>query len=338
MQGKFGVVALGLVCLCATALWAQPDRNRGPERRWGGPGFRPPAHAPLYEQKVGNGFVFLDGEYVPPPYVVRQEGDQITLNNHEISLAADNGLPGRELAESLESNLCVIAFADRPIVLIHDSRLVELFRILLSPTPEPRAVQPLLDQLPAHSDQEQWRAWLATYELPDNVRATAEKMVRDADAARAEGELAIAANQRLSTWAYPLTVFGMLMSVVSFGHLLQFPPRGNPDLIPSRRRAELCRATVIFLIMVVILSGLDLVWTLLTSQAGRMNELNPIGRELLSDPWMLSMFKVVATFCSCGLLLMLRRHPRAQLASWWMCLICTLLTFRWLVLNSMFVA
>jgi hypothetical protein len=53
---------------------------------------------------------------------------------------------------------------------------------------------------------------------------------------------------------------------------------------------------------------------------------------------MLSIFKATATLLSCSLLLFLRRHPRAQLASWWLCLVCTLLTFRWLVLNSMFVA
>src|SRR5690606_27472157 len=103
------------------------------------------------------------------------------------------------------------------------------------------------------------------------------------------------ANQRLQSWAYPLTVFGMLASVISFGHLLQYPPRGSYDVVPSRRRRDLCRATVIFLAMVVILSALDLVWTLLVSQAGQMNELNPIGKELLDDPWLLAMFKTGVT-------------------------------------------
>ena len=38
------------------------------------------------------------------------------------------------------------------------------------------------------------------------------------------------------------------------------------------------------------------------------------------------------------LLVALRKHHRAQVAAWWVCLILTVLTFRWLVLNSLFVA
>jgi hypothetical protein len=43
------------------------------------------------------------------------------------------------------------------------------------------------------------------------------------------------------------------------------------------------------------------------------------------------------TIASCALLVALRKHHRAQVAAWWVCLILTVLTFRWLVLNSLFV-
>jgi hypothetical protein len=33
---------------------------------------------------------------------------------------------------------------------------------------------------------------------------------------------------------------------------------------------------------------------------------------------------------------LLRRHYIARLAAWWLCLACTILTFRWLMFNSMF--
>jgi len=69
-----------------------------------------------------------------------------------------------------------------------------------------------------------------------------------------------------------------------------------------------------------------------------MRELNPLASRLISDPEALVAFKVVATLLGCGVLFALRRHSRAQLASWWMCLVCTMLTFRWLMFNSMFIA
>ncbi len=77
------------------------------------------------------------------------------------------------------------------------------------------------------------------------------------------------------------------------------------------------------LILVVALSLLDLVWTLLASQAGTMRELNPVGGRLIDDPAKLIAFKVAMTGLAAGLIFKLRYYRRAQLASWWACLILT---------------
>ena len=88
-------------------------------------------------------------------------------------------------------------------------------------------------------------------------------------------------------------------------------------------------------VFVVALSLLDLVWTLLVSQAGTMRELNPVGGRLIDDPVKLVAFKVAMTGLAAGLIFKLRYYRRAQLASWWACLILTLLIVRWLTFNSM---
>lgn len=86
------------------------------------------------------------------------------------------------------------------------------------------------------------------------------------------------------------------------------------------------------------LSAMDLVWTIFASQTGAMSELNPLGSLLIHDPWVLFAVKLGVTSLSVGLLFMLRRQPLAQQASWWSCLLLTLLTARWLTFQSMFVA
>lgn len=138
--------------------------------------------------------------------------------------------------------------------------------------------------------------------------------------------------------AYPLTLLGMVLSVIAFGHLLKSLPDHGAMRTNGGVTAEIVRATVVSLGLVIVLSGLDLVWTLLASQSGQMRELNPLASRLISDPQALIAFKAVATLIACGLLFALRHHGRAQLASWWICLICTMLTFRWLMFNSMFIA
>jgi len=81
---------------------------------------------------------------------------------------------------------------------------------------------------------------------------------------------------------------------------------------------------------------IDLVWTVLAHQAGSMRELNPIGSQLFSNPVNLIIFKTAATSLAIALLFRLRQIPLARQASWWCCLVLTLLTARWLTFHSMF--
>ena len=92
------------------------------------------------------------------------------------------------------------------------------------------------------------------------------------------------------------------------------------------------------LAFISVLSAFDLFWTTSHARNGHFQELNPFASAFLTDgasPWL---FKVGAVAMSVLLLFSLRRFRGAQIASWWMCFVCTLLTFRWLLLDSSFLS
>ena len=83
------------------------------------------------------------------------------------------------------------------------------------------------------------------------------------------------------------------------------------------------------------MSVLDLVWTILAGQAGVMTELNPLAAKFIDSPGQLAFFKMFATATGFGILFVWRQRRQVQQAIWWMCLVCVLLTFRWVMFDSM---
>jgi hypothetical protein len=69
-----------------------------------------------------------------------------------------------------------------------------------------------------------------------------------------------------------------------------------------------------------------------------MHELNPIGSHLVENPRHLAGFKLGITLPSLALIWLLRKYKRAQVAAWWICLVLTFVTLRWLMLSPLFVS
>ncbi|MFK8113605.1 MAG: DUF5658 family protein [Rubripirellula sp.] len=139
---------------------------------------------------------------------------------------------------------------------------------------------------------------------------------------------------------YPLTMFAMILVVFAFGHLLSNKPNLH-DAIDSTIEdavvlAQSKSVVVRSLLIVGMLSLIDLVWTMAASQTGSMRELNPIGNEFIQNPMLLIVFKFTVVAFAITVLYRLYDRPIAQVASWWSCLVLTLLTARWLTFNSMF--
>jgi hypothetical protein len=149
----------------------------------------------------------------------------------------------------------------------------------------------------------------------------------------AHNQQQVQANRRSEWLSYLFTVGAMLASVVSFGHVISSPPpRSRWRDVDSSPAAK--RRIIYSLIFITLLSVIDLAWTNMRTETSHFVEMNPLGSHILSEGSSPTWFKLLTLMFSVLLLFFLRRYRGAQIASWWMCLVCTLLIFRWIVLDS----
>src|SRR4029079_13988584 len=137
------------------------------------------------------------------------------------------------------------------------------------------------------------------------------------------------------TLIYPLEVSGMVLSVVALGHLLGGRPHAGK---PTRRldpSPALIQALNWSLFFATAFSLLDLAWTIVTVNTNDTRELNPIGSRLIHDPLRLAPVKASVTIACPAHIWVLRKHKRAQIAAWRICLVLTLVTCRWLMVNAL---
>jgi hypothetical protein len=295
------------------------------------------------------GYLFLDGEYLSPPYEIRTAGDAVTVNDRAVNcrlVEPENDRRWRNRAEEVTAQALddqlqvggiVLAFPDQPLVTFPDPHgRWEFFSQILGRQVVKQVS--LVERLPREFDRQIWDDWVKAYQPPIELRQRAEADLSVFEKAAAEGEAVIAAARRLNQFSYPLTMVGMIATVLGFGHLLSHKPATGGQPLDKDASPDAVRVISWSLLLVVVLSALDLAWTILAYQAGQMREMNPFGSHLVENPQQLMMFKAGATLVTVGLLFGLRTYRRAQLAAWWACLILTLLTARWLTLNSMFIA
>jgi hypothetical protein len=195
----------------------------------------------------------------------------------------------------------------------------------------------LAERLPPDFDKQVWDDWIVGFEPSNDFRQRAVSMISRFDAAESNAQGQVALVRWTRALVYPLNLGGMVMTVLAIGHLLGGRPHAGRSTLGVDPAPEMIRALNCSLFFIVTLSAFDLVWTILAAQSGQMQELNPLGSRLIDDPRNLAGFKMGITLPAIGLLWLLRQHKRAQVAAWWACLILTIVMFRWLTFNSMFV-
>lgn len=199
----------------------------------------------------------------------------------------------------------------------------------------------ILNEHVANFDEDQWRDVIASFQPSAELAARIEplaKEFRDIEKAnRAKHESIIASAFLMSRPVkYTITLVAMGLVVAACGTLLNYRPQGRVRWSEVDREGEGIPIVVRSVVLLVVLGLFDLGCTLVAEQAGGFTELNPLATNLVANPVSLAGFKLATLLSACAILYALRRYRGAQVAAWWMCLLCTVLTFRWLTYNSMF--
>ncbi|MGB7326044.1 MAG: DUF5658 family protein [Rubripirellula sp.] len=242
----------------------------------------------------------------------------------------------REL-DTLQLNMIVVLQSERPplSMSLGDEGHVLLSSLIATDAGFQEAMV-IPDSLNSPAQREVWEQLVSQFVVTPAFLQRAKAHVEKMDAESRQVEDFAAANELNSRISYPLTTFALVLVVVAIGHLLinAQPMFGGVDDPTALENIK--KATVLCLVIVGLMSGIDLIWTLIANQNGSMRELNPLGSKLIDNPSQLMMFKFIVTSISIGLLFWFREIPFARRATWWCCLVLTLLTARWLTFHSLF--
>ena len=290
---------------------------------------------------LGAGYVILNGEYVPLPYNVEWKPGEIRLNGESIPVPKNHDedpVSGGQLAQGLGNDEVLLVMGDQAFLIDRQYGAMEFMEYfgVDEARREDRLLQ-LLDRCPPGLEPDQFQAMVTSIAPhPEFMRRTAE-IVRVRDELENEAERIFSGHELMEQIAYPVTVIGMVLCVIGFGHLLAYPPFGFNAVSINADSPIAISAVSRSLVLIAILSALDLSWTMMAARTGQMRELNPLGARMITDPQMLIVFKTAATSLGILLLYFLKKNRPAQVGAWWLCLVLVMLCLRWVSFNSMFV-
>ncbi len=310
---------------------------------------------------IDTGYLFIEDEYVAPPYAISIVDDILIVNDIEVDTAEfelppmDNrrrgmGRPGGQRGNrrgmhmspsrhvyrsltTLRTGAVVLLDSDnQPLYLDASNKGIEFLKYLIEVSETDQVVE-----LPdAAVEGDRWQQIASHLRPTSEFLQRAKAQVTDVEEKQRKVHAVVAARQLSERLMYPLTMFAFVLAVFAIGHLMSIAQstfEAAQKVVADKRTTK---HVFLSLLIVALLSVFDLGWTLLAHQTGTMREMNPIGATFIADPVQLVLFKAVVSGTSIALLFWLRSLPLARKAAWWCCLATTLLTIRWLTFNSLF--
>lgn len=278
-------------------------------------------------EAIFHGFVFLNGRYLAPPYVLQWNGANMTINGVRVPLTSADGISGeRWLArceQRLRNDMLLVSVDGEPVKFVEPAWAVSILQVLLSNETWPAKIETLVKSGCEQFHSGQWtllvERFRATSEIEERVAALQERL--------ATPHTPAAAGRSTAT---VLTACSMALAMIGFATIVNFRPG---ESISAARGCWLVFRCVALLVMFNLF---DLFCTMTSFRAGTLWELNPLANPILHKTDSLVAFKASLTILPASILLALRHNRIAQFASWWACLLYTVLIFRWTAFNSLF--
>ncbi len=318
--------------------------------------------APVAQDPRGlrSGFVVLHERYIAPPYHVTGQGPHAKINGLALE-AASWRLTGEEdvlkavdwRGEESAASRIRATLKVGGLVLVADHGQAACVM-------PPRSHAILEAMFESDADQEKkaqsiarqgldWMDSARLIDLAGKLSASVELQARMAPILKANRErferdqanhrayVAVAGLLRTDAARYGVTVLAMALTVLGFGHLLNYPPKRHARWTDIDQRGDRVPMVTRNVTLLGCLSVFDLACTIAAQQAGGFLELNPFSQgDLAGSPLRMAVLKLTGVALTSVILLALRRYRGAQKASWWLCLVLVLLAFRWITYNSMF--
>jgi len=300
---------------------------------------------------IDGGFVFFDGRYLRPPYAVRLKRGAVYINGQKVSqrrqgpfsrrpdsMQGPNRGPRNRGAAQIERHLredgLLICSQNQPMAFVSVYQAVGVLDILLGDEPADAKIQKLVQTDTPWIASEQWALLIEEFEDPAGLAERVEALKqRQAELARDD-----AGNEDELHWIFlsGITFSGFILAVWALGTLMSCRPpmlKSSQSAVLSKRS---CRQVIWLVVLIAVLNVYDLACTVFASNVGGLWELNPFAGSIINQKSGIVVFKLGMTAGAAILLLVTRRYRLAQVGSWWIGVLYTVLILRWTTFNSMF--